>query len=74
MNYREKYLELEEKYTRLEKELKLLKTRKKKSQAPSTKVIEDNKDIGNVLTEIFNTISSYLALFRFGEDGRFYVI
>ncbi|MBP1666548.1 MAG: hypothetical protein H6Q23_1408, partial [Bacteroidetes bacterium] len=24
MNYREKYLELEEKYTRLEKELKLL--------------------------------------------------
>lgn len=74
MNYREKYLELEERYTRLEKELKLLKTRKKKSQAPSTKVIEDNKDIGNVLTEIFNTISSYLALFRFGEDGRFYVI
>ena len=74
MNYREKYLELEERYTRLEKELKLLKTRKKKSQAPSTKVIEDNKDIGNVLAEIFNTISSYLALFRFGEDGRFYVI
>ena len=74
MNYREKYLELEEKYTRLEKELKLLKTRKKKSQTPSAKVIEDNKGIGNVLAEIFNTVSSYLVLFRFGEDGRFYVI
>jgi PAS domain S-box-containing protein len=28
---------------------------------------------GNVIQEIFDTISSYLALFSIGEDGRFYI-
>ena len=28
---------------------------------------------GNVLAEIFDTISSYLALYSVGEDGRFYI-
>jgi PAS domain S-box-containing protein len=29
---------------------------------------------GNVLEEIFNTVTSYLALFRVGDDNRFYII
>ena len=29
---------------------------------------------GNILDEIFNTVSSYLALFSFGEDNKFYII
>lgn len=29
---------------------------------------------GTILDEIFNTVSSYLALFSYGEDNRFYII
>ncbi len=29
---------------------------------------------GTILDEIFNTVSSYLAIFRFGEDNKFYII
>ncbi len=74
MNYRDKYLELEKKYNKLEKELKLLKSGKKESPGSSKKVIDDSKGIGNVLAEIFNTVSSYLALFKYGDDKKFHIL
>jgi PAS domain S-box-containing protein len=39
----------------------------------SKKGIKIKESQGNVLEEIFNTVSSYLALFSIGEDSRFYV-
>ncbi len=40
---------------------------------PLTKKIKLKESLGNVVEEIFNTISSYLALFSIGEDDRFYI-
>jgi PAS domain S-box-containing protein len=38
------------------------------------KDIKIKESRGNVLEEIFNTVSSYLALFTISEDNRFYIV
>jgi len=44
------------------------------NQINSQKDARIRESKGSVLEEIFNTISSYLALFCIGEDGRFYTV
>jgi PAS domain S-box-containing protein len=59
MDLKERNKELETKIRELENEIRGLQSGTK------TKV--------NVLTEIFDTVSAYLALFNIGDDGRFYI-
>ena len=87
MDYREKLEESEIKIRSLEKELEELKASVGDEKNKSTEMITGDfhlvsalKDAkiresnGVILEEIFNTVSSYLALFRVGEDNRFYII
>lgn len=66
MNYRTKFKELEEKYVLLEKELLSLRSQGRKE-------VISKKGEGINLNEIFSTASSYVALFRKGEDERVYI-
>jgi len=40
---------------------------------PAKRGVRIKESHGDVLEEIFNTVSSYLALFTIGEDNRFYI-
>ena len=66
MNYRTKFRELEEKYVLLEEELASLR-----SQGRKDVTVKTTETV--ILDGIFSTVSSYLALFRKGDDGRFYI-
>ena len=67
MNYRTKFKELEEKCILLERELVSMRSQSRKDL--NIKTTE-----GVILDEIFSTVSSYLALFRKGEDNRFIIL
>lgn len=66
MNYKAKFKELEEKYILLREEFLSLQSRNRKDISIKT-------GEGAILNEIFNTVSSYLALYSKNEDGSFYV-
>ena len=66
MNYRTKFKELEEKYILLERELVSIRSQGRKD-------LDIKTTEGAILDEIFTTVSSYLALFRKGEDNRFII-
>ncbi len=66
MIYRTKFKELEEKYILLETELASLRSQGRKE-------VISKKSEGINLDEIFSTVSSYVAIFRKGEDMRFYI-
>ncbi len=75
MDYKEKYEELLESHKKLEKELDSLKLKfddKNGSANFKNNRIKESK--GSVLEEIFETISSYLALFSVSDDNRIFVV
>ena len=72
MDYKEKYKESKEQNTKLKNELEALRLQLEGKNA-DTKKIKLKESKGNEVEEIFNTVSSYLALFSIGEDERFYI-
>jgi PAS domain S-box-containing protein len=84
MDYKERYIELLETNKRLEKELEFLRSKSlekseivremifSKINTTKTRKIKDSN--GSLLEEIFETVSSYLALFSVDNSNRFYII
>ncbi|MCX6335265.1 MAG: PAS domain S-box protein, partial [Bacteroidia bacterium] len=82
MDLKERNKELEEKNRELENELKELRSVQKDSSThsmpvfnplSSKKQLKKSENQGNVLEEIFKTVSIYLALFRVAEDNRIFI-
>ena len=74
-DYKEKYQELLDNNRKLMEELDLVKSRLNNRQTSGgVNGLMQNGSSRTVLDEIFNTISSYLALFNVSEDGRISVI
>ncbi len=75
IDYKEKYQELLDNNRKLMEELDLVKSRLNNRQTSGgVNGLMQNGSSRTVLDEIFNTISSYLALFNVSEDGRISVI
>ncbi|MGB8491804.1 MAG: PAS domain S-box protein [Bacteroidales bacterium] len=72
-DYRAKYEELLDSHLKLKDELDAVRSTDHKNNPVSVinSAKSGNKD--SVLSEIFNTISSYLALFRLDNDGRIFI-
>lgn len=79
MNQEKLNMEYEEKIKILEGEIAELRTQLSKARETSLQKAEiedkstNQETPGQELKEIFNTISSYMALFRTGNDNRFYI-
>ena len=76
MDYKERYNELLNKNRLLEQELKAI--REGKSEIPGDVSVSKDKKIkesqGSLLDEIFNTVTSYLAIFSYGDDKKFHIV
>ena len=69
MDYKERYIELLEKYKLLETRLNSL--RSDNPEGKDTRSKEGNE--GHILDEILEMVNIYLAIFSNGDDGRFYL-
>ena len=70
MDYKERYNELLERNRQLESEIRSLRL----SDSAQAIKIQDNERHVGVLNDLIETVGSYLALFSFAKDKRFYVI